>query len=153
MRRGVHVSQAAGQAAGWVAARNQLTQGLGFCAAPGILGEAQAGRQTPVLLDFSALRYGVGVWRVGNITQKINRHRADLRGLTGFHGHHDDGALIDPAFARDADVGAEVTQRADQIADIAFGQHNQARQLGLVQIGDGAVALQLKVLFKHVLDF
>ena len=153
MRRGIHVGQAAGQFAGRVAARDQLTQGLGFCAAPGILGEAQASRQTPVLLDFSALRYRVGVWRVGNITQKINRHRADLCGLTGFNGHHDDGALIDTAFARDTDVGAEVAQRADQIADIAFGQHDQARQLGLVQIGDGAVALQLQVLFKHLFDF
>ena len=44
-----------------------------------------------------------------------------------------------------AHLGVEVPFGGQQVAHVAFGQHHQPGELGVVQVGDAAVALQVVV--------
>ena len=108
-----------------------------------------ARRQAPVALDARALGDRIGIGRRGDIAGKSDGNLAYLRGLARLDGDHDRRALVGAVFTRNADVGVEVAQRADEVAHIALGQDDQPRQLGFVKISDRSVALQFKVFFKH----
>ena len=148
MRLCIHVGKAFSQFAGGVAARNQRAQCLGFGTIPGILRETPARGQSPVALDFVALQGSIGIGRFGNVARKVDGDGAYQGSLTRINADHDGRALVEIALACDADVGAEVAQRAHELAHIVLGQHDQAGQLGVVKIGHRAVALQFDVLFE-----
>jgi len=109
------------------------------------LREAAAFIQAPVVHDAGALRHGVGIGAAGDVAFELDVDALDGGRLAGLDGDHHRRFAAGRAFAAHAHGGVEVALGAQQVAHVALGQRHQARELGLVQIADGAVALQLVV--------
>ncbi len=92
-----------------------------------------------------ALPAGVGVGGLGDVALELDVHAPHRGRRAGLDGDHHHRLAAGRVFAPQLDLGREVALGAQQVAHVAFGQRHQARELGVVQVADGAVALQLVV--------
>ena len=139
---GVDIGQAGINAGQRVAALLQLFQTTALGTAPGGLGELLARAERPGFLNLQTLREtqllaGIDAGKADlGFSYQRGRARVDLdhdlawlgslRGVAQLHRHR----------------GAEVTQRANQLAHIGVGGAQQARQLTALQIGLVAKAFE-----------
>ena len=122
---------------------------MGLGPTPIVLGELVADRQAPAGPDFLALEDGVAIRAVRDIALEIELHAGDLRDLPRLHLDHDQRFAIRALLAPDGDSRIEKTQGAHQVAGIALGQHDQARQFVVVQVRDFAVTPQFQMLLQQ----
>ena len=139
---GVHVGLAVRDAPARIARGQQLAQGLGLGVGPALLGEAPALIQRPGVQDGLALfcdgRIGAG----GDVAGKANVHPRHGGGLARLDGDAHHGARAGVVVAAHLHRGAEIALRAQQRPHVAFGKHQQTRPFAVIQILDGAIALQ-----------
>ena len=147
---GVNIGLALDNAGRGKALGMQGAQALGFGAAPGGLGEFFPGRESPLLSDVIALP--VAVRFIGIQSGKTDIGAANGGGGAGIdldRDRHRSLLGIRRVFKLQLDLGREIAQRTNQVADVAVGRVEQADHFAAAQIGVLAEAHQLQMLLQQ----
>jgi hypothetical protein len=142
-RRRIDVGQAVADPPGRITPGQQLAGGVGLGAVPAGLGEGLAGSQRPLGADAFALCRRIRIGAGGDIALEIDDRLRHQGAGTGFHLDQQGGARA--RLAGDAHLRREIALRGQQLAGVLLGQHDQPRDLGVVQVAHLPVAAQLQV--------